>query len=220
MDIAPPTIKRPPPKNKPLKNKHRVPIVVAVIGAAGLIVAALIPVLLRPSSEPMPQVPAPTSTAPEPGPVPPPSPSPAAVSATPTPPEPTETVRRSTHDKPPLTLTTGYSADLDATTLSWDVQYSASNSRFDIRYSYGSINGVSAGDFAVVTGPAVYETCLTASGYARSIRRNEIQPGVTACARTSEKRYAFVTIKKLVPRDNPKQIQLDVTVWDPPFEES
>jgi len=47
----------------------------------------------------------------------------------------------------------------------------------------------------------------------------QLNPCSVVCVRTSDKRYAFLTIKKLGPRDHPEQIELDVTVWDPSFDE-
>ncbi len=215
MSIAPPTTKRPP-----LKTKHKVPIIVAGIGAAGLLLAALIPILVNQLNKPVTPSPVPSSTSPPvPGPVPPPTPAP-IPSPTPTVTDPTGvTVRRSTGDNP-LTLSTGYSADLDTMNRSWDVEYAATLSRFDIDLGTGV--GVIAGsgsDIAIVDGPALYEICADATGYTKRIPRDELRQGVTACVRTSEKRLASVTIKKATPRDSPDQIQLNVTVWDPPFEE-
>ena len=214
MSIAPP----------PIKNKKSfwgepqaiATIAAAVIAAIATIVVALIggdvinvsagPAIQPPSSTTVPPSssgppPAPTTTAPPPDPTPP------------------ATVRRSTEDNP-LTLSTGYSADLDTMNRSWDVEYAATLSRFDIDLGtgVGVVTG-SESDIAIVDGPALYETCADATGYVKRIPRDELRQGVTACVRTSEKRLASVTIKKVTPRDSPNQIQLDVTVWDPPFEE-
>ena len=146
--------------------------------------------------------------------------SPPPTPTTPTPdPSPAIKVLRSTGENP-LTLTAGYSADLDTMDPAWDVEYSARNARLDINFSgsFGLISQ-SATDLALVDGPASYDTCLKATGYTKDSVEDQLQAGSTVCVRTSEKRYAFLTVKKLVPRDNPDKIQLDVTVWDPPFQE-
>jgi hypothetical protein len=225
----PPEEEPPPPTQQvPTQNKKSfwgepqavAAVIAAVVGAIAAIVVALIgsgvirispgnaierptsPPIETTSSKPLPTVPTTTPI------------------TRPTTTTPVVSERKSTESSEPLTLSYGYSADLDALTPAWDVQYSASNARFDIKYMGGAgIGGVSASDFAVVTGPASYTTCLNATGYTRGIPRHEMQPGVTACVRTSEKRLAFITISKLIPRDSPRQVQLDLVVWDPPFEE-
>ena len=119
-----------------------------------------------------------------------------------------------------MTLTDGYAVDLDTQlNAAWDVEYAATLSRFDMSFHRDvGIRVGSTSDIAIVDGPASYETCLNATGYAQGIPQKEVQQGVTACVRTSEKRLSFFTIKKITPRDFPDKIQLDVTVWDPPSE--
>jgi hypothetical protein len=209
-----------PPPNKDKKSFWGEPqaiatIVAAVIAATAAIVVALIKsdviiVSAGPAIQPSSATTAPPSSS-----GPPPTPTP-----TPTP-EPTSavTVRRSTADYP-LTLSGGYSADLDSMNSAWDVKYAATISRFDLSFNSVGLSGHSKSDLAVVSGPASYETCSNATAYSEGgVSRNEAKPGMKLCARTSEKRYAFITIKKLLPKDYPKEIQLDVTVWNPPFEE-
>jgi hypothetical protein len=162
--------------------------------------------------------PSPTTTSPA-TPVPPPNPT---RTPTPTPtPDPTSTVteRRSTGEHP-LALSQSYSADLDSMNPGWDVKYAATASRFDIGYAReGWLSGRSSSDLAIVSGEASYDVCSTATSYRKSLDRDEVKKGINLCVRTSEKRYAFMTIKKLVGGDYPSEIQLDVVVWNPPFEE-
>jgi hypothetical protein len=216
VSIAPPPIKRPP-----LKNKHKVPIIVAGITTIGVVLVALIPVMVYQLSKPAPVTPSPvpSSTSPVPGPIPPPTPV-SIPSPTPTFPDPTGvTVRRSTGDHP-LALSESYSADLDSMNPGWDVKYAATMSRFDISYAReGWLHGRSSSDLAIVSATASYDVCSTATSYRPSLDIDEVKKGINMCVRTSEKRFAFMTIKKLVGGDHPNEIQLDVTVWDPPFEE-
>jgi hypothetical protein len=91
---------------------------------------------------------------------------------------------------------------------------------YDIQF-FSSGNGQllansDASDIAVVTGPPRYDTCMNVTGYSMKLTAYHVTPGVKACVRTSERRYAFLKIKK-VSRDR-GQIQFDATVWDPPFE--
>lgn len=214
VSIAPPSTKRPP-----LKAKHKVPLIAAGIGAAGLILAALIPVFIHKSSEPTPPLPpAPSSTSPVPGPIPTTSatiPSQTSATETPPPSEPTGvTVRRST-GKDLLTISDGYTADLDSRNPAWDVKYDRDYDNYDIELYHGALSGNDT-DFAIVSGQPSYETCQNATAYAEEISRDDIEPSISACIRTTDKRYAFITFKKVV--HDPDKIQLDVTVWDPPFE--
>jgi hypothetical protein len=96
----------------------------------------------------------------------------------------------------------------------WEVHYSDVDPDMDLAFDYGGLSG--AGDIAIVSGPAKYETCRDTTAYKQGLDEDELENGLKACVRTSEKRLAFVTIKKIIGDRN--QIQLDVTVWDPPFE--
>jgi hypothetical protein len=132
-------------------------------------------------------------------------------------------VRHKTEPSQPLTLSLNYKADLDSQNSNWDVVSPAYGSRFDIGFNSVGLGGYSSSgnDAAIVSGPASYETCSAATNYSKAyITRSKATPGMNLCVRTSEKRYAFLTIKKLLPRDSATQIELDVRVWDPPFEES
>jgi hypothetical protein len=122
-------------------------------------------------------------------------------------------VRRSTGDKV-LTLTDGYSADLDSTDPSWDVKYDE-NQYKDIELYYRGLIAEN-GDMAVVSGAPRYETCRDATAYQAEIEESALDSGLKVCIRTSEKRHAFVTVKKVTDEGN--RVQLDVVVWDPPFE--
>ena len=140
------------------------------------------------------------------------------------PPQPTRTatpapaVRNHTGDKF-LTLSYGYTADLDSLERTWEVQQGTAGSLgYDIRYSPG-LEGGHKTDFAVVTGAKSYDTCASETGYESRVDQDEAQPGTNLCARTSGMRFAYITIKKVRGQGLSAQIDLDVTVWDPPFEE-
>jgi hypothetical protein len=128
------------------------------------------------------------------------------------------TVRRST-GKNPLVLSDRYYADLDSTDPSWDVHPDETGD-FDIGfYGYNQGAGLRAGgnsDLAVVSGSANYDTCLKATSYESEIE--PITPGSKICVRTSDQRFAFITVDKLSLADTPESIELSVVVWDPPSE--
>jgi hypothetical protein len=128
-------------------------------------------------------------------------------------------VRRSTGDRL-ITLSRGYSADLDSMNPNWDVGYAETESRFDVSFSgggAGELHGDAKSDFAVVGGTPTVETCRSATGYINRLDSDEARVGVNLCMRTSERRFASIYIEKVIG-ENRDQIQLRVTVWDPPFE--
>jgi hypothetical protein len=193
-------------------------VIAAVIGATGAIVVALIGSgVINVSAGPAIQPPSATASPPSSSGPPPP-----ATTTTPAPdPTPTVTVRRSTKDKPPLTLTSDYDADLDSLEPAWGVNRDREDG-YDIEfYSSGAgqliTNDFVGVDLAEVSGPPSFETCQTATNYKTELTANEAKKGVEVCVRTSEKRFAFVQIKKIL--GDREGIQMDVTVWDPPFEE-
>ena len=218
----------PPPKTSLLRrissdlgiSLQALEVLIGVIGVIVAIIGILVSVRIYqlsnptlPTTQPSPC----TASTCSPSPTPTPTPTP----TTPTPdPTPTPTVRRSTEPSKPLTLTQGYAADLDSDEPGWNVKYAGTAPSFDISYAReGWLSGYYSADLAIVSGTASYEVCSTASGYRKSLDRDEVEEGINLCVRTSEKRFAFMTIKKLVGGDYPNEIQLDVMVWNPPFEE-
>jgi hypothetical protein len=190
-------------------------VVAALIGAPVVIIAALVggdvinisaggaiqPSTAPPSSSTSPP---PTTTTPEPDPT------------------PTVTVRRST-EKHSLVLSDRYYADLDSMSPDWDVTNNGTDD-FDIQLSaYYQGAGLSAAgnsELATVSGPASYDTCLMETGYVAD-EVDPAKPGTRICIKTSEHRYAFITIEKLISDEpgNVEKIKLTAVVWDPPFEE-
>jgi hypothetical protein len=182
-------------------------VIAAVIGAMGAIVVALIGSgVISVSAGPAVQPPS-TPTAPPPSST---GPAPTPTTATPEP-EPTSTVavRRST-GKNPITLTDQYAADLDSKDGGWAVANAAANSDWDIEFEWGGLGA--AEDLAMVKGPVKYETCQNATGYRVTLDEKYVESGTRLCVRTSEDRFAFVTIKDV--DSDPAQIALDVTVWE------
>jgi hypothetical protein len=128
-------------------------------------------------------------------------------------PTPSINVRRSTGDKV-LTLTADYSADLDSMPPGWGVKFEENDYK-DIEVHHSNLVSEN-GDMAIVSGAPKYETCQDATAYQFEVEWRYVRPGLKVCVRTSENRYAFVTVKKFNKETD--DIQLDVVVWDPPFE--
>jgi hypothetical protein len=95
----------------------------------------------------------------------------------------------------------------------WDVKFEE-NEYKDIEVHHSNLVSEN-GDMAIVSGAPKYETCQDATAYQAEVEWNYVRPGLKVCVRTSENRYAFVTVKKF--NVDSQEIQLDVTVWDPPF---
>jgi hypothetical protein len=102
----------------------------------------------------------------------------------------------------------------------WDVS-SEDKEGWDLGFASIGVGGLSINrhesDLAVVSGPQSYDTCERATEYSGGLYHEDLKEGLTACVKTSESRFAYITIKKLV--GDREKIQLEVTVWDPPFEE-
>jgi serine/threonine protein kinase len=124
-------------------------------------------------------------------------------------------VRRTTVGGNPLTLSENYSADLDTRDPAWDVALFAASTpsaRYDIGVPiYEALDNNTKSDLAVVSGPRSFGTCRSATGYSGSVEG--LRAGKKVCVKTSERRLAFITIKKV---EVGPQIVFDVTVWDPP----
>jgi hypothetical protein len=210
VSIAPPGTKRPP-----LKNKHKVPIIVAAITTIGLILAALIPVMVYQLSKPTLPTPTPVPPPSSTSPVPAPRPSPTATTTSPTPPPPDPTgvaVRRTTGDHP-LILNADHVADLDSRDGDWGIQGAYEDViKPDIHFTSSSLRG----ELAIVSGSDDYETCQYATGYKRDYKSDEFEAGTHFCVRTTEERLAFVAIEKIVREGSSRQLRLNVKVWERP----
>jgi hypothetical protein len=152
-----------------------------------------------------------------------PSPEPPPTTATPEPgPTSTGTVRRST-EKHPMVLSDRYYADLDSMSPDWDVTNNGTDD-FDIQlhayYQGASLWAAGNSELATVSDSVNYNTCLMETGYVAD-EVDPAKPGTGICIKTSEHRYAFITVEKLISDEpgNVEKIKLTAVVWDPPFEE-
>jgi hypothetical protein len=165
--------------------------------------------------------PSPSPTTPASQPTPTPTPAPTGTTPTEAPdPTPSFEVRRST-GKHSLILSNEFWADLDSKNPAWDISQIVTDDH-DIGisgYYQGTVfRSGSHSDIATVSGPSNYNTCLIETGYSEEI--NPAKPGTKICVRTSDKRFAFITIEKLLfdQVGNVEKIQLAVVVWEPQHE--
>jgi hypothetical protein len=101
----------------------------------------------------------------------------------------------------------------------WEVKYAAREKVYDITFGGGAGLLFGAGDAAIVIGPAKYDTCLNETGWDNSVHPDDLTPGTNICVRTSERRFAYITSIKKIPRDANRRAQIDVIVWPPQREE-
>ncbi len=131
------------------------------------------------------------------------------------PPLPDGVTERRTTGSDPITLRPSYGVDLDDTTsLNWNVGTGCiglcDGRDVGFQGDGSAVNFV--GDYAVVSGPVTYATCARETAYTRGgIERGSLRTGETVCVRTSENRYAVVTIGGA----SEQAMQLRLTVWDP-----
>jgi len=195
-----------------------------LIGVIGVIVAIVVPIVIyqlskpnlnaTPSSTSTVPVTPPTTSAPTPSPTPTGSPSP-SLTPKPTPAQTTE-VWQTTIGKQSLILQADYTADLD--TKGWNVKRDRDN-EYDIEFWHGMLIGNQYDNktyLAVVSGPRKYDTCKEATNYADEISKEEAKKGVTVCVKTSDERFAYITIKNVIngPYGDPYKIELAVVVWE------
>lgn len=125
-------------------------------------------------------------------------------------------VRRTTA-KNLLTLSDGYSADLDSVRPDWDVGYAENAFRFDVQFTGRDIRGQGDSDLAIVSGVPTFASCRSATGYGTSIDVDQPRLNLSLCMRTSEDRLAGLVIKDESDEEIRDQLSMKVTVWDPPI---
>ena len=121
-------------------------------------------------------------------------------------------VRRTTEAEP-ITLRPSFGVDLDnITSENWAVAAGGTGSGRDVAPNSNGDTLYFIGDYAVVTGAPEYATCARETGYTRGgIEIGSLQPDDNICVRTSENRYALVTIVTAAEQ----AIRFRAVVWDP-----
>lgn len=119
-------------------------------------------------------------------------------------------VRRRTSGAEAITLRPNYGVDLDdSTSPNWKVGVGCCGR--DVGFAYDTSRLYISNDYAVVTGPPQYATCSHETGYTNgALERGSLHAGETLCVRTSESRYAFVTVVGV----SDQAFQFQATVWD------
>jgi len=121
----------------------------------------------------------------------------------------------------PLTLNFGYEADLDSVAPNWGVGNSINGDDLNFGGCGCSYDGVNArpesgSDIAPAMGMANYATCASATAYGLQLGPDNTTVGTAVCVRTSEGRYAFLTVTALAHNDSGglSSVSFDVTVWE------
>ena len=127
---------------------------------------------------------------------------------------------RRTSGTNPITLNSGYGADLDdISSPNWLVHSgpagSTAGAGSDVSWGYGGLDPFWHWkvDAALVTG-SDYSTCAGATGYSdQDIPYEDVKAGQMFCIRTDRNRYVLIHIQDV----SKSQVTFDVTAWDPPF---
>jgi hypothetical protein len=204
------------PNNRPQKRRVDVNIVVAIIGALGAIIAALVAtnyIVINTN----------------------PGASRAGASSAPAAPSTSSSVPSNTSSgktssgmllrKGQLTLTNGYCVDLDSTAPNWSVSSDCStdgaiNGNGDIRELTDDegLYAPNTNDFAILgtSLPGTFATCDAATDYVTGIGTNLVVPGLRFCVRTTSGNFALMQV--INAQDDSNGLGLisatfNVTVW-------
>jgi hypothetical protein len=120
-----------------------------------------------------------------------------------------------------LTLNFGYEADLDSLQSNWGIGKLISGDDLNFGGCGCSYDGVNArpeggADIAPVSGTPSYAACEQATAYGFVFTSATTTIGTTACVRTNEGRYAWLTVTALSHNDagGLSSITFAVTVWE------
>ncbi|MDG4792629.1 hypothetical protein [Micromonospora sp. WMMD1082] len=134
---------------------------------------------------------------------PPPSPSP-----TPPVPPPAEVSSEPTRSEKDVTLSYRYALDLDSEAENWNVELNGIYGGTDL--SLGSGRLFTFGDVVVIDGAPEQARCQNAVTRQRGVNSEQIRVGQSFCIHTSERRWAWITVKRYAPSET---ITFDVVVW-------
>ncbi|WP_334607832.1 hypothetical protein [Micromonospora sp. CPCC 205546] len=110
-----------------------------------------------------------------------------------------------------VTLSLSYSLDLDSTAPNWNVQYGYSSGQgVDVHLSRGSPPVRTPGDVVVIDGTPSESACETSVTRQNEILSEQLRTGQSFCVRTTERRWAWLTVKRYEPG---KTLTFDVIVW-------
>ncbi|MFG2008369.1 hypothetical protein ACGFNF_04775 [Micromonospora sp. NPDC048868] len=110
-----------------------------------------------------------------------------------------------------VTLSMSYSLDLDSTVTNWKVQYGYSLGQgLDVYLNRGSPPVRTPGDVVVVDGTPSESACETSVTRQNDILSEQLRTDQSFCVRTTEKRWAWLTVKRYEPG---KTLTFDVIVW-------
>jgi hypothetical protein len=184
------------------EKPYRIQIIVAVIGAAGVIIAAVIGIVRSPSAgEPGSPSPSNKRGSPSVSQSSPPLPSASAVPRTPS---ATPAIRH----KGQLTLYDNVGADLDSTAANWDVPNTITTAG-DIWLSLepegtGEAIYSTVGQLAELNNlPPNYQGCSSTADFVSDILFSNLDPGANFCVMTDQGRYSLVHVTKISGGDVP-----------------
>ena len=124
---------------------------------------------------------------------------------------PAGVTERRTTDGMAITLRPSYGVDLDDdTSPNWGV--SRGSFVRDVTLSGDASEVTIDSDYALMTGSPDYAACARETAYTSgSIERGTLQSGANLCVRTTDSRFALITIVSV----SEQSLQFQATVWDP-----
>jgi hypothetical protein len=186
--------------------------IVALIGAAGVVVAAIISavaLLISSGGDSVSPPPRQANSTP---------PSTTSVPTTPPSSSTTSSPSATPLRSGPVTLSEGYSADLDSDLPNWNVGQGCGGNcdlwlQDGLRPGYG-------GEIAPISStesPSV-DTCAGATAYEPSIDERRLIKGFRICIKTTEDNFALAEIVKVITSADGElaQLRFDITVWSRP----
>ncbi|MBQ1027171.1 hypothetical protein [Micromonospora sp. C95] len=105
-------------------------------------------------------------------------------------------------------LSSSYALDLDSVAENWNVERTNLSRGRDVMLSYGVLR--TTADVVVVDGEPEHAKCENAVTRQRNIGGEQLRAGQSFCVHTSEKRWAWITLRRYAPSES---ITFDVTVW-------
>ncbi len=175
------------------------PLIGALIGAAGLIAAALVTTSTSHASPERVVTTSVSDSARE-----------TATASLPTTVFPEGVLNKSTVGRP-VVLLNSYALDLDSQRADWAVARRYTSLKADLAFDANGFGG----DVSRAAG-ASRADCEAATGYGETFVVTEEQPPQTFCVRTGEDRLSSVVLESV--EQDESRITLSITTWDTPFE--
>ncbi|WP_233166716.1 hypothetical protein, partial [Micromonospora sp. Rc5] len=139
------------------------------------------------------------------------SPTPPPMGPDPTGPDPTATAPGPSRVARNVVLRQTYTLDLDSSAPNWDVENASIYESGDIYFGTTSATLQTTGDVVLLKGEPNWTTCEESTDRQdKVVRRDQVKIGLSICVRTTEDKWAWLTVKSYEPST---KVTFDITVW-------